>query len=35
MSAAGRRLVDGMGALRAAELVLESARQKETEGARR
>jgi spore coat polysaccharide biosynthesis predicted glycosyltransferase SpsG len=33
MSAAGRKLVDGMGALRAAELVLESARQKETEGA--
>jgi spore coat polysaccharide biosynthesis predicted glycosyltransferase SpsG len=34
MSAAGRRLVDGMGAARAAELVLESARQREAEARR-
>ncbi len=35
MSEKGRTLVDGMGAARAAELVLGSAQKKETEGARR
>jgi spore coat polysaccharide biosynthesis predicted glycosyltransferase SpsG len=35
MSEKGRTLVDGMGAARAAELVLGSAHKKETEGARR
>jgi spore coat polysaccharide biosynthesis predicted glycosyltransferase SpsG/CMP-N-acetylneuraminic acid synthetase len=35
MSRRGKSLVDGMGALRAAELVLESGKKKETEGAKR